>query len=190
MDLITLESTAASCTRCSLFKGRVKPVFAKGNSKSKLIICGMVPADEENKVGLPFVGRAGQLLDNILVDTNQTLEDVYITNLVKCYLAAGLPLKSDWIDACLPYLIVQIGLIRPKVIITLGKDSSSTLLSIDPKVTLKEIRRQRVYDYFSDIKVIPTYHPSYLLRGGGREHKSYKNVIEDFILAKEIVFDK
>jgi len=190
MDLFTLENAAANCTWCSLFKGRVNPVFAKGNSRSKTIICGMVPADEENKVGLPFVGRAGRLLDNILVDTGQTLEDVYITNLVKCYLAAGLPLKQDWVDACLPYLIVQIGLIRPKVIITLGKDSSSTLLTIDPKVSLKEIRKQRVYDYFPGIKVIPTYHPSYLLRGGGRENRSYKNVLEDFELAKEIALDK
>jgi uracil-DNA glycosylase family 4 len=190
MDLLELQSTAASCTRCDLHKGRNKPVFAKGNSKSKIMVCGMVPADDENKVGLPFVGRAGQLLDKILAELSWTLDDVYVTNLVKCYLAAGLPLKSDWIDSCLPYLIAQIGAIKPKVIITLGKDASVTLLAEDPKKALGKIRQQRVYDYAPDIKVIPTYHPSYLLRGGGTGHRSYPDVVKDFLLAEEIALDK
>jgi DNA polymerase len=190
MDLLALQTTAASCNRCELHKGRNKPVFAKGNSESKLMICGMVPADDENKVGLPFVGRAGQLLDKILAELGWTLNDVYITNLVKCYLAAGLPLQSYWIDSCLPYLIAQIGVIKPKVIITLGKDASVTLLGEDSKKSLSSIRHQRVYDYAPNIKIIPSYHPSYLLRGGGQNHKSYPDVIKDFLLAKEILLDK
>ena len=190
MDLLALQTTAASCNRCELHKGRNKPVFAKGNSESKLMICGMVPADDENKVGLPFVGRAGQLLDKILAELGWTLNDVYITNLVKCYLAAGLPLQSYWIDSCLPYLIAQIGVIKPKVIITLGKDASVALLGEDPKKSLSSIRQKRVYDYAPNIKIIPSYHPSYLLRGGGQRHKSYPDVIKDFLLAKEILLDK
>lgn len=184
MDLQLLQDTAAICKCCELHKGRVTPVFAKGNPQSKIMICGMVPADEENKVGLPFVGKAGKLLDKILIDSFLTMNDVYITNLVKCYLAAGLPLKSDWIDACLSYLIVQIDIINPKVIITLGKDSSVTLLGLDQKISLSSII-EKEYKY-GNIRIIPTYHPSYLLRGGGEKHKNYSNVVKDFNMAKEL----
>ncbi len=189
MNIELLQDTAASCTRCELHKGRLNPVFAKGNPNAKIMICGMVPAYDENKVGLPFVGRAGQLLDKILADSWWTLEGVYITNLVKCFLAAGLPLQQPWIESCLPYLITQIGIIKPKVIITLGKDASITLLAMDPKIALGKIRGQ-VFEYGSGIKVIPTYHPSYLLRGGGENHRSYPDVLRDFQLASEIVLDK
>lgn len=185
MDLQTLQNTAALCKGCELYEGRLSPVFAKGNPVAEIMICGMVPADEENKIGLPFVGRAGKLLDKILMDVSLTMDDVYITNLVKCYLAAGLPLKSDWIDSCLPYLIVQIDIISPKVILTLGKDASITLLGLDPKTSLGSVVG-KVFEY-GDAKVIPTYHPSYLLRGGGEKHKSYSNVIKDFNLAKELL---
>lgn len=185
MELQALQDAAAFCKSCELHKGRINPVFAKGNPNAKLMICGMVPADEENKIGLPFVGRAGKLLDKILADSILTIDDVYITNLVKCYLAAGLPLKADWIDSCLSYLIVQIDIIKPKAIITLGKDSSITLLGLDPKTSLGTIVG-KVFEY-GDAKVIPTYHPSYLLRGGGEKHKSYSNVIKDFSLAKELL---
>lgn len=113
MDLQTLQDTAALCKGCELYEGRLRPVFAKGNPVAEIMICGMVPADEENKIGLPFVGRAGKLLDRILMDAALTMDDVYITNLVKCYLSAGLPLKPDWIAACLSYLIVQIDIISP-----------------------------------------------------------------------------
>jgi len=184
MDLKELELIASTCTHCDLYKKRNKAVFAKGNSNTSLMICGMVPADEENKVGLPFVGRAGKLLDKILADVVLTIDDVYITNLVKCYLAAGLSLKSDWIDSCLSYLIVQIDIIKPKVIVTLGKDASTTLLGLDQKIFLGSIV-SRIFEY-GDIKVIPTYHPSYLLRGGGEKHKSYSNVIKDFNFAKSL----
>lgn len=187
MDLTALQQAAATCTLCDLYRGRNKPVFAKGNPDSKIVICGMVPADEENKLGVPFVGRSGRLLDEILSELGWTLNDVYVTNLVKCYLAAGLLLQQNWIDSCLPYLIAQIGIIRPKVIVTLGKDASSTLLAIDSKVSLAKVRQRGVYEYSEDIKIIPTYHPSYLLRGGGVGNPKYKEVVQDFILAKEIL---
>ena len=189
MDLNLLQQRAAECTSCELHKGRINPVFAKGNTDANIMICGMVPADEENKVGLPFVGRAGKLLDKILVDSGLVLDDVYITNLVKCYLAAGLPLNPTWVDSCLPYLIVQITLIRPRVILCVGKDASVALLGMDEKTPLGSIRG-KVFDYGHESRVIPTYHPSYLLRGGGINHKSYSSVIDNFLLAKEISLDK
>jgi uracil-DNA glycosylase family 4 len=185
MDLQQLRQAASACTWCDLHKGRLNPVFDKGNPQSKVMICGMVPADEENKAGLPFVGRAGQLLDRILSEIDWSLDDVYITNLVKCYLKAGLSLEQDWIDNCLPYLISQIGILQPKVIVALGKDAAFTLLGLENKLTLGRVRGQ-VFDYLGNIKIIPTYHPSYLLRGGGEGHRSYHDVVADFLLAQEI----
>ena len=184
MDLQELQEAAASCTLCELSKGRLNPVFAKGDSSSNIMICGMVPAMEENKVGLPFVGRAGKLLDHILNDVAIPRGSVYITNLVKCFLAAGLPLNQDWIDACFPYLITQIGLTKPKVVLTLGKDATTTLLGLSNKIPLGKVRG-KAFEY-GDIKVIPTYHPSYLLRKGGTSSGDYPKVIDDFLMAKEI----
>ena len=186
MNLEELQKAAASCKACELHKGRLNPVFAKGNPNAHIMICGMVPADEENKVGLPFVGRAGQLLDKILVDVGLTLEDVYITNLVKCYLAAGLPLDQAWIDSCLPYIILQIEEIKPKAIITLGRDASLTLTGADQKTTMGKMRGQKHMIHEGTITIFPTYHPSYLLRGGGTNHKSYNTVLNDFLQAKKL----
>ena len=188
MDLQELQHSASICTQCNLYKGRIKPVFAKGNPEAKIMICGMVPADEENNSGIPFVGRAGKLLDQILNDIGLTLDDVYITNLVKCYLAAGKPLEQNWIEACLPYLMIQIETIRPRVILTLGKDSSINLLGIAADTTMGSIRG-RIFDYVAGIEIVPTYHPSYVLRNGGRSGNLYKVIARDFQLAKQMTVD-
>ena len=184
IDILELESYASDCTLCSLHKGRLHPVFAKGNINSNIFICGMVPAHEENKVGIPFVGRAGKLLDRILESCNLILNDVYITNIVKCCLSPGISLKQDWIDCCLPYLVAQINEIKPKVIITLGKDASDGLFG--RKTPSMGSIRGKVFSYGDDIKIVPTYHPSYLLRGGGVNHKHMPRVLKDFELAKTI----
>jgi DNA polymerase len=186
MDLITLYYMAAECTACSLHEGRLLPVFDKGNPTAKLLICGMVPADEENKVGIPFVGRAGKLLDVILARTSLTYEDVYITNLVKCYLAAGQPLQKDWIDACLPYIIMQVNILKPKVILLLGKDAAGTMLNLDAKQTLSSMQGC-LYEYAKGIYAVPTYHPSYLLRTGGEKSPKFKDVLKHFEYAKELI---
>jgi uracil-DNA glycosylase family 4 len=185
MDLELLKNKASICDLCDLSNGRIKPVFDKGNSSSSIMICGMVPASEENKIGLPFVGRAGKLLDRVLELTGLSIDNVYITNLVKCYLAAGLLLQQTWIDNCLPFLLTQISIINPKVILSLGKDASCTLLGLDKSISLGKIRGE-IYEYGIGISVLPTYHPSYLLRGGGESHKDFDKVIHDFNLAVEI----
>lgn len=186
MNLQQLEDAAAICTECSLHKGRIKPVFAKGNPDSKIIICGMVPAWAETKSGIPFVGKSGKLLDIILKEVNLTLEDVYITNICKCFLEPGKLLQQEWIDRCLPYLLVQIQLIKPDVIITLGKDSSVNLIGLTEETSLARMRKQ-VFGYQDKIRIIPTYHPSYLLRSGGENSTNYSKVIDDFLIAKEIL---
>lgn len=186
MDLVELKAKAASCTLCSLHEGRINPVFDKGNPKSKMMICGMVPAHDENMQGVPFVGRAGQMLDKILSYVN--LHNVYITNLVKCFLAAGKSLNQDWIDSCLPYLLAQIQLVDPYVIITLGADSTNALLGMPQGTSIGKMRNQ-VHEYGRFIKVIPTYHPSYLLRKGGEYSDDFGKVIQDFTLARDVHAD-
>jgi DNA polymerase len=188
IDLNKIQDVASTCTLCELCKGRNKPVFAKGNQHSKFMICGMVPGPEENKVGTPFIGRAGKLLDIILERIDLTLNDVYITNVVKCALQPGIPLTQPWIDSCSVYLLAQVSIIRPDVIVTLGADSTNALLGFPLDTKIGKLRgNPQVY---FNTHVIPTYHPSYLLRGGGEQHKFFNKVVEDFELAQLILGDK
>jgi len=191
MTLEELEAIAANCTLCSLCKTRTNPVFAKGNPQARLMICGMVPGPEEDKAGIPFVGRSGQLLDKILANVGITLDNVYITNLVKCWLKPGLNLQSDWIATCMPYLIAQLSVIQPYVVITLGLPASTTFLGLSAETRMGSIRG-KVYTYSAatKIEVVPTYHPSYLLRKGGESSDDYPKVLDDFELANYILKER
>lgn len=182
-DLAIIEAAAAKCINCSLHTGRKCPVFARGNPQSKVMVCGMVPGPDENEVGQPFVGKAGKLLDIILGRVN--LEGVYITNVVKCALKPGIPLTQEWISHCLAYVLAQVGIIRPNVIITLGADATNALLG-QPLDTKIGSMRGKLYSYF-ETHLVPTYHPSYLARGGGEKHQHFDRVIADFQLALTIL---
>ena len=192
MNLEEVREAAAVCTECALYKGRKKPVFDKGNPDSHIFICGMVPAKDENEAGIPFVGRAGKLLDEILEDVGISLyvtpnvysDDVYITNLVKCFLAAGKKLENDWINSCAVYLLAQIELLKPKIIIALGTDASKSLIGDEFK-SISDARKKN-FSLSNGIRIVPTYHPSYLLRNGGKKSKDYVKVIEDFNKAKNL----
>jgi DNA polymerase len=190
MDLIELQDTAAKCRECELCENRKMAVFAKGSPDAKIMICGMCPGPDENEPdnaqGWPFVGRAGQLLDQILEDTQLTLKDVYITNVVKCYLKPGIRLEDDWIDKCFPYLINQVALIQPKVVLALGSDAARALLN-KPKSTSLGSMRDKRYKLTDETSIIVTYHPSYFLRSGGRKHKHYGRILEDISWAKEVL---
>jgi len=175
MDLIKLEQIAAQCKLCSLHIGQDKPVFAKGHPEADILICGMCPGPDENRIGTPFVGTAGKILDEILNRAFSLKHKVYITNLVKCFVPAGKDLDIRWMSRCLPYFIVQLQLIKPKVIIALGKDVSNFLSNKDEQMGSM---RGNVYDYL-DTKLICTYHPSYLARGGGIQHKDFNKVVKD-----------
>jgi len=185
MNLTDLQIAAASCCLCDLHKNRKKPVFAKGENCFGLMIVGMVPGPEENEKGIPFVGSAGKLLDDLLSKLDISTKDVYITNTVKCALKPGIALKEQWIEACLPFLIAQITIIKPKVILSLGADATNTLLGLPLMTPISDLRG-RAQKWLDQIYVIPTYHPSYLLRGGGRNHKDYNKVLKDFGFAVEI----
>lgn len=180
MDLCYVESKAVSCECCELCKGRIKPVFARGNPKSGIVVCGMCPGFDENTKGVPFVGAAGKMLDVILgsvFKNDGCLDDlVYITNLVKCFVQPGKKLETKWMDACLSYFTIQLSLLKPKVIIGLGKDVCSYLLDINESISNM---RGNIFNYMG-IKFICTYHPSYLIRGGGVKHRDFNKVVDDF----------
>jgi len=186
MDLLEVIGEAARCRQCDLHSGRNKAVFSKGSVESDLMICGMCPGPDENSIGMPFVGRAGKLLDDILSDVYLTLDDVYITNIVKCFVKPGTPLREDWISPCLPYFINEISIVQPRVIITLGADASRALLNKPPDTPLFKMRN-KIYHYTHSIDILSTYHPSYFIRNGGRKHIHYNRIIEDFNLALNII---
>ena len=181
MDLRGLEIAASTCQLCNLCDGRIKPVFARGNPKAELVVCGMCAGPDENRAGIPFVGPAGQLLDAVLSDAfpqHVNFSDyVYITNLVKCFVAPGKKLENVWMNSCLPYFLIQLNLIRPKVVVALGKDVCNYLLNVDQSIGSL---RGKVYDYMGNVKLLCTYHTAYLTRGGGVRHPDYKKVVKDF----------
>lgn len=175
-SLDDLENIAANCRECDLYKRQIKPVFARGNKEADVFICGMCPGDEENRTGIPFVGAAGKILDELIFRSFSLKNKIYITNLVKCFVPAGTSLKQEWMDRCLPYLIVQLKFVNPKVIIALGKDVSNYLLNSDERMS---DLRGHAYNY-GKMKLISTYHPSYLARAGGVNHKHFNTVVNDF----------
>ena len=186
MDLQEVIDEAARCSQCELHTRREVPVFSKGSPDASLMVCGMCPGPEENKCGVPFVGRAGKLLDDILSDVGLSLSDVYITNIVKCFVQPGTPLKEDWVLPCLPYFINEISIVNPRVIITLGADASRALLNRPADTPLFKMRN-KIYHYTHSIDILSTYHPSYFIRNGGRKHIHYSRIIEDFNLALNII---
>lgn len=184
MDLQELEQRAANCQQCELARGRRSPVFARGNPKSGVIICGMCPGPEENEQGVPFVGTAGKILDETLVRIFGSPNEVYITNLVKCFVSPGTSLQSNWMDACLPYFVIQVRQLRPALIITLGGDVANYLLQGVNEGKPKKVGEMRGKLYhFLGTNLIVTYHPSYLARGGGVKHKHFGSVVNDIRLA-------
>lgn len=159
-DLNSLRKEALSCTRCDLYMTRRNMVFGSGNPKATLMFIGEAPGEEEDRQGLPFVGRAGQLLTKIMEAIGLRREDVYIANILKCHPPNNrMPLPTE-ISACEENLRGQIKMINPKVICALGKFASQTLLRTQVPITAL---RGRFYEY-NGISVMPTFHPAYLLR--------------------------
>ena len=155
------------CFKCGLSKSRTQIVFSDGNPKAKLMIIGEGPGKNEDETGIPFVGRAGQLLDKILLSENITREnDVYICNTVKCRPPENrVPLPEEK-EACKVYLDAQIQIIRPKIILLAGSTAVKSLL--DTKMPISKIRGQWFDGPFNS-KIMPIFHPSYLLRNESKE---------------------
>jgi len=152
-----------ACTRCALHRFRTKAVPGEGNPAAELMFIGEGPGRDEDLQGRPFVGRAGQLLRKIIAAMTFREDEVYIANMVKCRPPENRVPHLDEIEACSPYLIRQIELIRPRVIVTLGKTPTDCFAPGREGMTA---RRGRFGDY-RGIPVMPTFHPSYLVRNEG-----------------------
>ena len=160
ISLEQLEGLINQCTACKLHEGRNKFVFGSGNPNADVMVVGEGPGAEEDKQGLPFVGRAGNLLTDILKAINFERDDVYIGNIVKCRPPDNRTPMPDEMETCLPYLKKQIELIKPKVILCLGLTAAKGLLKKRDSLTSM---RGKVFE-FENAKVMVTYHPAALLR--------------------------
>ena len=169
-----------ACTRCKLHTlGRSQVVFGVGNPNARLMFVGEAPGADEDQQGVPFVGRAGQLLTKIIEAIELTREDVYIANVIKCRPPQNRNPEPDEVDTCEPFLFQQIDAIKPRVIVALGKFGAQTLLkTLDPISRL----RGRVFD-FRGAKLVPTFHPAYLLRNPPAK----REVWEDMKLVRELL---
>jgi DNA polymerase len=182
-----LEKEVLNCRKCELGKYRLNPCFGRGDPKTKIMFIGEGPGYEEDHTGIVFVGRAGKLLDTII---EQILKDkaakFYITNIVKCHPMKE-PAKPDKrgndrpptheeIQKCMAYLIRQINLIKPQIIITLGSPATKTILNTDQGITAL---RGKIFDINIGnikVKVVPTYHPAYLLRSPSKKSELLKDI--------------
>ncbi len=168
----TLNSRISGCMRCSLGSTRKNFVFGVGNPKAKLVLIGEAPGADEDEKGEPFVGRAGQLLNKILAAVQLRREDVYICNILKCRPPNNRDPLPEEADSCEPYLKKQIELIRPKIILCLGRIAGQTLLKTNASLT--ELR-QNIYEYHG-VKVLVTFHPAALLRNPNWKRPAWEDV--------------
>jgi DNA polymerase len=178
--LAAVRADIGDCTRCKLHaQGRTQIVFGVGNADAELMFVGEAPGADEDIQGFPFVGRAGQLLTKIIEAIDLKREDVYIANVIKCRPPGNRNPEPDEVATCEPFLFQQIDIIKPKVIVALGKFGAQTLLrTLDPISRL----RGRVYE-FRGAKLVPTFHPAYLLRNPS----SKREVWEDMKLVRMLL---
>ena len=162
-----------ACCGCKLRENRGKIVFGSGDEQARLVFVGEGPGENEDLQGRPFVGRAGQLLDKIIIAMGLKRSDVYICNIIKCRPPENREPRPEEIISCLPYLKKQLELIRPKVIVALGAPATKTLLATNKPIGQM---RGKFFDYYFDdfsppIKLMPTFHPAYLLRNYSHENR-------------------
>ncbi len=169
------------CRKCPLAETRKKAVPGEGGHGNRILLVGEGPGAEEDRLGRPFVGRSGQLLDKILSSIELSRNDVYITNIVKCRPPNNRDPQSDEVIACWPYLDEQIKLLQPRVIVTLGSPAVKTLL--DTETGIGRLRG-RFHDY-KGIPLLPTYHPAYLLRAYTPENR--KKVWQDVKMLRDFL---
>ena len=168
-----IREDIGDCTRCVLHKqGRKQIVFGVGNPHADLMFIGEAPGADEDLQGEPFVGRAGQLLNNMIKAMGLSREDVYIANIIKCRPPGNRTPERDECETCSPFLMRQIAVIKPKVIVALGAVAARTLLAIN--APMSELRG-RWYD-FRRTKLAVTYHPAFLLRDPRQKKETWKDL--------------
>ncbi len=171
-SLQDIRGKLGTCKRCKLHRTRRTIVFGEGNENARLMFVGEGPGYDEDVQGRPFVGRAGQLLAKIIQSMKLQRDQVYITNIVKCRPPENRNPESDEIESCSPFLLMQVDAIRPVIICALGTFSAQTLLKTTAKISSL---RGKVYE-LNGIKVIPTYHPAFLLRNPEKKKETWEDM--------------
>ncbi len=175
--LPVIAAEASTCTKCGLSETRTNVVFARGNPEAKLVFIGEAPGADEDAQGLPFVGRAGQLLDKMIAAMGlDPAKDVYVCNIVKCRPPGNRTPTPVEIETCIPYLHEQLAAIDPKVIVAMGNTAVGSLLNT--KIGITKVRGQWKL-YRGKVPVMPTYHPSYLIRPSAQQIEAKKQAWED-----------
>jgi len=175
------EGQVKSCTRCGLHETRNNTVFGQGSPAARLVFVGEAPGFEEDRQGVAFVGKAGQLLTRMIVPMGLSREEVFICNVLKCRPPNNRDPSADEIARCSPYLYEQLSIIEPEVIIALGAPAAKTLLQT--KQSIGRLRG-RFHDFYLSgiegvgeaIPLMPTYHPAYLLRSPGEKGKTWADL--------------
>jgi len=170
--LAALAAQVASCRLCGLCEGRNRTVFGSGNPRAELMFIGEGPGAEEDRQGLPFVGRAGELLTRIVQAIETTRDDVYIANIVKCRPPGNRDPQPGEVAACRPYLEEQIALVRPRVIVALGRIAAQTLLGNDTPIG----RLRGRWFTVQGVPTMVTYHPAALLRNPALKRPTWEDM--------------
>lgn len=180
-----LKTYASDCGRCDLCNNRRNNVFGEGNEKAVIMFIGEGPGEEEDKTGRPFVGKAGQLLTKMIEAIELRREEVYIANIVKCRPPHNRVPFDEEADACLPFLRKQVALIRPKIIVCLGATSAKYIIDNNIRIT----RDRGEWHKKGDFLIIPTYHPSALLRDPDKKRdawEDFKSIREKYMSIKNL----
>jgi DNA polymerase len=173
-SLPALRVHIGDCTRCKLHAlGRRQVVFGVGNPQAELMFVGEAPGADEDRLGEPFVGRAGQLLTKIIEAIGLKRDDVYIANVIKCRPPENRNPEPDEVATCEPFLTRQIDLIHPRVIVALGTFAAHALLKTDAPISRL---RGRVHDFRGGSKLVPTFHPAFLLRSPDRKRDVWEDM--------------
>jgi len=174
IDWQPLRDRVAACTACDLCKTRTQTVFGVGNTRAEWLVIGEAPGAEEDRQGEPFVGRAGQLLNAMLLAIGLPRETVFIANMLKCRPPGNRDPKPEEVARCLPFLRAQVALLRPKIILVVGRIAAQNLLATD--APLARLRGKLHHFGESDTPLVVTYHPAYLLRTPSDKRKAWEDL--------------
>jgi len=174
LDWDALAARVAGCTACELHQGRTQTVFGVGARQAQWMIIGEAPGAEEDRQGEPFVGRAGQLLNNMLLAVGLKREQVYIANILKCRPPNNRDPRPEEVACCEPYLARQVALLQPRIVLAVGRIAAQNLLKTDS--SLARLRGQVFHYGEAQVPVVVTYHPAYLLRSPREKRKAWEDL--------------
>ncbi|MCI8530205.1 MAG: uracil-DNA glycosylase [Lachnospiraceae bacterium] len=159
-----IEQHVAVCTQCTLSQTRHRPVMGRGNHQAALMLIAEAPGVQEDQQGIPFVGSSGEILDKLLQDCGLDRKEIYITNIIKCHPPGNRDPEEGEKEACFPYLKYETFLLKPKIIVCLGRVAAQRIISPDFKIT----RQHGTWTYHKNCALTATYHPSAILRDSSK----------------------